>query len=176
MFPEELTLDLAGTDEFSLATPSLPRTDPYAPRMFSPTPTNSGGNVKLLLTSAGIKNASIHDALVELLGKPIDKCDARCISTALYPHPHGGSSPGVAVHQRAGPRHSHGRTGLEVHGSARAHRPAEPRRGAHSGPARPETTAMLCACFIRRLVRMEKLGFRARTTFWAKRFWCEGLS
>jgi hypothetical protein len=28
MFPEEVTLDLAGTDEFSLATPSLPRTDP----------------------------------------------------------------------------------------------------------------------------------------------------
>jgi hypothetical protein len=28
MFPEKLTLDLAGTDEFSLATPSLPRTDP----------------------------------------------------------------------------------------------------------------------------------------------------
>jgi len=28
MLPEELTLDLAGTDEFSLATPSLPRTDP----------------------------------------------------------------------------------------------------------------------------------------------------
>jgi len=27
--------------------------------------------VKLLLTSAGIKNASIHDALVGLLGKPI---------------------------------------------------------------------------------------------------------
>jgi hypothetical protein len=27
MLPE-LTLDLAGTDEFSLATPSLPRTDP----------------------------------------------------------------------------------------------------------------------------------------------------
>jgi hypothetical protein len=28
MSPDELTLDLAGTDEFSPATPSLPRTDP----------------------------------------------------------------------------------------------------------------------------------------------------
>jgi hypothetical protein len=27
--------------------------------------------VKLLLTSAGVKNASIHKALVDLLGKPI---------------------------------------------------------------------------------------------------------
>ena len=32
--------------------------------------------MKLLLTSAGIKNASIHDALVELLGKPTAECDA----------------------------------------------------------------------------------------------------
>jgi dipeptidase E len=43
--------------------------------------------MKLLLTSAGIKNASIHDALVELLGKPIAECDALCIPTALYGHP-----------------------------------------------------------------------------------------
>jgi dipeptidase E len=27
--------------------------------------------MKFLLTSAGIKNTSIHDALVDLLGKPI---------------------------------------------------------------------------------------------------------
>ena len=27
--------------------------------------------MKLLLTSAGIKNTSIHDALVDLLGRPI---------------------------------------------------------------------------------------------------------
>src|SRR6478752_4221197 len=51
---------------------------------------NSGGNLKLLLTSAGIKNASIHDALVELLGKPIAECDALCIPTALYGHPMAG--------------------------------------------------------------------------------------
>jgi len=43
--------------------------------------------MKLLLTSAGIKNASIHDALVELLGKPIAESDALCIPTAGYGHP-----------------------------------------------------------------------------------------
>jgi dipeptidase E len=43
--------------------------------------------VKLLLTSAGIKNASIRDALVELLGKPIAVADALCIPTAAYGHP-----------------------------------------------------------------------------------------
>ena len=46
--------------------------------------------MKLLLTSAGIKNASIQDALVELLGKPIAECDALCIPTALYGHPTAG--------------------------------------------------------------------------------------
>jgi dipeptidase E len=46
--------------------------------------------VKLLLTSAGIKNASIHDTLVELLGKPIAESDALCIPTALYGHPMAG--------------------------------------------------------------------------------------
>jgi dipeptidase E len=44
--------------------------------------------VKLLLTSAGIRNPSIHDALVDLLGKPIADCDALCIPTAGYGHPH----------------------------------------------------------------------------------------
>lgn len=37
-----------------------------------------------LLTSAGIKNASIHDALVQMLGKPIAECSALCIPTASY--------------------------------------------------------------------------------------------
>lgn len=45
--------------------------------------------MKLLLTSAGIKNASIHDALLELLGKPIAECHALCIPTAGYGHPRG---------------------------------------------------------------------------------------
>ena len=46
--------------------------------------------MKLLLTSAGIKNASIHDALLGLLGKPIAECDALCIPTASYGHAPGG--------------------------------------------------------------------------------------
>jgi dipeptidase E len=46
--------------------------------------------VKLLLTSAGIKNDSIRDALIGLLGKPISECDALCIPTALYGHPYAG--------------------------------------------------------------------------------------
>ena len=50
--------------------------------------------MKLLLTSAGIKNTSIHDALVDLLGKPIAECDALCIPTASYAHPMAG--PGRA--------------------------------------------------------------------------------
>jgi dipeptidase E len=40
--------------------------------------------VKLLLTSGGVRNASIHDAMVGLLGKPIADCDALCIPTAGY--------------------------------------------------------------------------------------------
>jgi dipeptidase E len=43
--------------------------------------------LKLLLTSAGIKNTSIHGALVELLGKPIADSNALCIPTAQYGHP-----------------------------------------------------------------------------------------
>jgi dipeptidase E len=43
--------------------------------------------MKLLLTSAGIKNSSIHNALVELLGKPIAESNALCIPTAGYGHP-----------------------------------------------------------------------------------------
>ena len=46
--------------------------------------------MKLLLTSAGIKNASIADALRELLGKPIAESDALCIPTGLYGHPMAG--------------------------------------------------------------------------------------
>jgi dipeptidase E len=42
--------------------------------------------VKLLLTSAGIKNPSINDTMLELLGKPIAACDALCIPTASYGH------------------------------------------------------------------------------------------
>jgi dipeptidase E len=44
------------------------------------------GIVKLLLTSAGIKNASINGALLELLGKPINEASALCVPTAGYAH------------------------------------------------------------------------------------------
>src|SRR5690348_11703013 len=47
------------------------------------------GIMRLLLTSAGIKNASIHNALVELLGKPIAEASALIIPTAIYPFPGG---------------------------------------------------------------------------------------
>jgi dipeptidase E len=43
--------------------------------------------VKLLLTSAGVQNASIRDALVDLLGKPIAEASALYIPTAAYGHP-----------------------------------------------------------------------------------------
>jgi dipeptidase E len=45
--------------------------------------------LKLLLTSAGIKNASIRDALLDLLGKPISESSALCIPTASYGSPYG---------------------------------------------------------------------------------------
>src|SRR5690349_19547453 len=46
--------------------------------------------MKLLLTSAGIRNTSLHDALVDLLGKPIAESSALCIPTASYGHPMAG--------------------------------------------------------------------------------------
>src|SRR5437868_2920213 len=47
------------------------------------------GNMRLLLTSAGIKNTTIQRALVDLLGKPIAKSSALCIPTAIYAFPGG---------------------------------------------------------------------------------------
>ena len=51
--------------------------------------------MKLLLTSAGIRNASIHDALAGLLGKPVADSNALCIPTAMYGHPAVGPGAGV---------------------------------------------------------------------------------
>jgi dipeptidase E len=48
---------------------------------------DSGGVVKLLLTSGGVTNESIRDALVDLLGKPISESRALCIPTAQWGHP-----------------------------------------------------------------------------------------
>ena len=50
--------------------------------------------MKLLLTSAGIKNPSIQEALVNLLGKSIAESTALVIPTASYGHPM--SLPGPA--------------------------------------------------------------------------------
>src|SRR5262245_51435082 len=49
--------------------------------------------MKLLLTSAGVKNPTIEQALVDMLGKPIAESSALCIPTAAYGHPMVG--PGV---------------------------------------------------------------------------------
>jgi dipeptidase E len=49
--------------------------------------------MKFLLTSAGVNNKSIHEALVDMLEKPIADCNALCIPTAMYGHPWVG--PGV---------------------------------------------------------------------------------
>jgi dipeptidase E len=53
--------------------------------------------MKFLLTSAGINNKSIHDALVDMLGKPVADSKALCIPTAMYGHPWVG--PGVKAWQ-----------------------------------------------------------------------------
>jgi dipeptidase E len=49
--------------------------------------------MRALLTSGGVRNRSIHDALVDLLGKPIAESDALFIPTGIYPFPGG---PGMA--------------------------------------------------------------------------------
>src|SRR5438132_3373817 len=41
--------------------------------------------MKILLTSNGITNKSIHNALVDLLGKPIAESSALCIPTGVQP-------------------------------------------------------------------------------------------
>ena len=45
--------------------------------------------MRFLLTSAGIKNTSINNALVDLLGKPIAESTALCIPTATHAIPGG---------------------------------------------------------------------------------------
>jgi len=44
---------------------------------------------KLLLTSSGITNDSIQNALVDLLGKPISEASALFVPTAIYAYPQG---------------------------------------------------------------------------------------
>lgn len=46
--------------------------------------------MKMLLTSAGISNNSIREALVEMLGKPVEESNALFVPTAIYGIPNGG--------------------------------------------------------------------------------------
>jgi dipeptidase E len=57
--------------------------------------------MKLLLTSSGISNPSISDALVGLLGKPIAECSALFIPTAIYPFPGGAGKAFQAISGKA---------------------------------------------------------------------------
>jgi dipeptidase E len=62
-----------------------------------------GGKVfmKFLLTSSGIRNPSISDALIELLGKPVAESSALFIPTASYPFPGGAGMAWQAIRGRA---------------------------------------------------------------------------
>src|SRR5205085_3034682 len=50
-------------------------------------------HMRFLLTSSGVTNASIRNALVQLLGRPIAECSALVIPTAAYYFAQG---PGIA--------------------------------------------------------------------------------
>ena len=53
--------------------------------------------MKLLLTSSGIANKSIDDALVQLLGKPIAESSALIVATGIYPFPGGANMAWRAI-------------------------------------------------------------------------------
>ena len=57
--------------------------------------------MRFLLTSAGISNKSIHNALVDLLGKPIAESGALCIPTAVYAMPGGAGMAWRLINGRA---------------------------------------------------------------------------
>lgn len=67
----------------------------------------SGGTVKLLLTSGGVTNTSIREALVDLLGKPIADSDALCIPTAAYARQPIAADPNVPVGRSSFGTHTH---------------------------------------------------------------------
>ena len=58
--------------------------------------------MKVLLTSSGISNTSINNALVDLLGKPIAESSALIIPTAIYPFPGGAYMARRAITGSAG--------------------------------------------------------------------------
>jgi dipeptidase E len=53
--------------------------------------------MKLLLTSSGISNPSINEALVDLLGKPIAEANALIVPTGIYPFPNGARGAWEAI-------------------------------------------------------------------------------
>ena len=57
--------------------------------------------MNLLLTSSGISNKSINNALVDLLGKPIAESSALFIPTAIYPFPGGAGMAYQAISGKA---------------------------------------------------------------------------
>ena len=92
---------LVALDYFQLPTPERRSAGWHVPRRNAGSlrrarRAGSVGRVRrLLLTSAGIRNATIRDALLDLLGRPIEDCTALCIPTAMYGHPNAG--PGTSV-------------------------------------------------------------------------------
>ena len=70
--------------------------------------------MKLLLTSGGVTNPSIRDALVDLLGKPTADAIALCIPTAQWGHPMCGpvSARGFVSGLPRGGRHNGWKLGL----------------------------------------------------------------
>ncbi len=100
--------------------------------------------MKLLLTSAGVANASIRDTLVGLLGKPTAESTALCIPTAQYGHPMLG--PGEKAWQFISGNSQHPMVdlGLEVRRRVGAHRAAQHRSGT-LGAAVREADALLVA-------------------------------
>ena len=57
--------------------------------------------MRILLTSGGISNESIHEALVDLLGKPVAESSALFVPTAIYPFPGGAGMAWNAISGQA---------------------------------------------------------------------------
>ena len=89
-----------------------------------------GGTLKLLLTSGGVTNPSIHSALVQLLGKPIAECHALCRPDGAVGSPDVRSGIGAGLRSRRARLPALVRPGLGVARCPRAHRTAHHRRGA----------------------------------------------
>lgn len=53
--------------------------------------------MRLLLTSSGVANKSIRDALVAMLGKPIEESRALVVATGIYPFPEGAAHAGAML-------------------------------------------------------------------------------